>query len=95
MTQSLQLVVAVVTKKWPCLKRTDLTDCNRLGMQKGKGLTDCNRLGMQQGKGLTDCNRLGMQQRKGPTAECQLTHQEAKTLTYGQYPHITPRNKKI
>ena len=26
-------------------------------------------------------------------AECKLTYQEAKILTYGQYPNITSRNK--
>ena len=32
--------------------------------------------------------------RKELAAECQLTYQEVKILTCGQYPNITPRNKR-
>ena len=32
--------------------------------------------------------------RKELAAECQLTYQEVKILTCGQYPSIIPRNKK-
>ena len=32
--------------------------------------------------------------RKELAAECQLTYQELKILTCGQYPNITPRNKR-
>ena len=59
------------------------------------GATIGTKIGLtQKGHDADGLSHIGSAVKKELAAECQLTYQEVKTLTFGQYPNITPRNKR-